>query len=137
VTFAKDGFVFPSGKAVSLTLESAGNQFITGVGYTSNNNSGVDIDQSNLQYAFRGGGITPATFDLGDILPTNLTQASLLNDLTVYYLYSGGSLGDGNGIPADVIGGLGSVPEPGSLGLLGIGALGLLARRRRRIAKRK
>jgi hypothetical protein len=30
-----------------------------------------------------------------------------------------------------------TVPEPGTLGLLGIGALGLLARRRRRIAKRK
>jgi hypothetical protein len=66
-------------------------------------------------------------FDLGMILDPNVNPNLLLSDLTVkYQVLNGGSLK-----AADVF-----VPEPSSLAFLGVGAAGLLARRRMRLAKR-
>jgi autotransporter-associated beta strand protein len=131
VTFIRDGFDATK-KIRTLTLLSAASKFITGVGLASQNQSGFDIDQTNQQSIarFGGNGITTATLDLGDILPTGLTVPQLTSDLTVYFNYDGSGAADPNGVPANIL-----VPEPTTLSLLGLGAAGLLARRRRRVAR--
>jgi hypothetical protein len=128
VTFIRDGFDATK-KIRTLTLLSAASKFITGVGLASQNLSGFDIDQANQQSIarFGGNGITTATLDLGDILPTGLTVPQLTSDLTVYFNYDGSGATDPNGVPANIL-----VPEPTVMSLLGLGAAGLLARRRRR-----
>ncbi|HTK78376.1 MAG TPA: PEP-CTERM sorting domain-containing protein, partial [Gemmataceae bacterium] len=70
-------------------------------------------------------------FDLGNVYTAGTAFQTALNDLEL----------DGNktGGPAffyDFIDGSSATPEPASIGLLGIGAFGLLARRRRRIAQK-
>jgi hypothetical protein len=128
VTFVRDGFDATK-KIRTLTLLSAASKFITGVGLASQNLSGFDIDQTNQQSIarFGGNGITTATLDLGDILPIGLTTPQLTSDLTVYFNYDGSGATDPNGVPANIL-----VPEPTVMSLLGLGAAGLLARRRRR-----
>jgi hypothetical protein len=131
VTFIRDGFDATK-KIRTLTLLSAGSKFITGVGLASQNLSGFDIDQANQQSIarFGGNGITTATLDLGDILPTGLTTPQLTSDLTVYFNYDGSGAADPNGVPANIL-----VPEPTALSLLALGLAGCLTRRRRRHAK--
>jgi hypothetical protein len=58
------------------------------------------------------------------VLPTGLTVADLTSDLTLRWNVFGGGLTLKNG---DVV-----VPEPSTLGLIGIGVVGLLTRRRKR-----
>ena len=59
------------------------------------------------------------------MLPSNLDLQTLLNDLTLNWQVLNGGLGVRNG---DMVYG---IPEPTMLGLVGVGAVGLLARRRK------
>jgi len=113
----------------SVVLLSAGNKFITGVGYTAAGNDSFDVDQTDQQAVgrFNGKGITANPLDLGNILPLGLTTSQLQSDLSLYFNYDGSGAADPNGVPVGLI-----VPEPTTLSLLGLGAVGLLARRRRK-----
>jgi hypothetical protein len=129
VTFVRDGFDATK-KIRTLTLLSAASHFITGVGLASQNLSGFDIDQTNQQSIarFGGNGITTATLDLGNILPTGLTTPQLTSDLTVYFNYDGSGAVDPNGVPANIL-----VPEPtAAMSLVALGLAGGLSRRQRR-----
>jgi hypothetical protein len=66
--------------------------------------------------------IIPDHYDLGNVLPSGLTLADLLADLTLQF----GVNGSFSLKPAEVL-----VPEPMTLGLIGLGAMGLMARRRK------
>src|SRR4051812_17755627 len=72
-------------------------------------------------------GAIPDGYDLGMVLPTNLTEGDVTQDLTLNWQVQSGGVVLKAG---DIVGAL-SVPEPTTLGLIGIGAIGLLARRRR------
>ena len=128
VKFFRDGYDVAK-NVRSVVLLSAGNKFITGVGYTSLGNDSFDVDQTDQQAVgrFNGKGITANPLDLGNILPLGLTTSQLQSDLSLYFNYDGSGAADPNGVPVGLI-----VPEPTTLSLLGLGAVGLLARRRRK-----
>ena len=61
---------------------------------------------------------------MGNVLPAGLSSTDLTGDMTVkYQVLNGGNLKNSDIVFA--------VPEPAALGLIGLGAMGLLARRRR------
>ena len=64
-------------------------------------------------------------YDLGNILPSGLSTSSLLANLTLKFQTQNG------GLSYKIAELIATVPEPTTLGLLGMGAMGLLARRRR------
>ena len=64
-------------------------------------------------------------YDLGNILPANMALSDALSDLTLQFQIQGGGTKMKAG---DFVNG---VPEPTTLGLIGVGAMGLLARRRK------
>jgi hypothetical protein len=67
----------------------------------------------------------PDAYDLGNILPAGLDQATLLSGLLLQYYTKGGL----SPKVAELI--YNGVPEPTTLSLIGVGAAGLLARRRK------
>jgi hypothetical protein len=140
VTFVRDGF--PTAQHIrTLTLLSASNQFIVGVGLASQNLSGFDIDQPNQQSIarFGGNGVTATTTDLGDILPTGLDRPFLLADISAFFNYDASGASDPNGVPNDLIApSLAAVPLPsatfGSVALAAsVGVVGFVGARRRRL----
>jgi len=69
-------------------------------------------------------GYLPDGTDIGNILAPNLNAVQLANALTLTFNYTG-SRNTSGGVAGLI------VPEPASLSVLGFGALGLLARRRK------
>ena len=86
--------------------------------------SGVTITGNTEINLTAVNGYLPDGTDLGMILPPNLDPAALANALTLTFNYTGSR---------QLAGGVAGliVPEPTTLSLLGLGAMGLLARRRR------
>ena len=107
-----------------LKLMSALGKFITnrlntsGFATATNTNTLLDCGQTS--------GAIPDGYDLGMVLPTDLTVVDLTQDLTLnWQVQSGGVvLKAGDIVPL-------GIPEPTTLGLIGVGAMGLLARRRK------
>ena len=72
-------------------------------------------------------GVDTFSYDLGNILPKNMSAANLTSDLTVkYQVQNNGALTN-----ADIV----LTPEPTSLAFVGLGAMSILGRRRKRAAK--
>ena len=84
--------------------------------------SEIQLKSSNLNPAY-----TPDGTDLGNILAANLDPNTLAADLTVRINYNGSVSISDHSLPAQGI----SVPEPTVLSLLGLGAMGLMGRRRK------
>ena len=103
-----------------LKLMSALGKFITGhlntSGFATATNTPTLLDCGQTS------GAIPDGYDLGMVLPTDLTNQDLISDLTLnWQVQSGGVVLKAGDI----------VPEPTTLGLIGVGAMGLLARRRK------
>ena len=124
VTVKYDGV---TGNVQELHLASTGTSFIVGsvIGF----NGGFDNKASNDLDTIITSGFFANGLDLGHILAPNLPTATLLHDLTLSYSVQGLNLPDGN---SNLIVG---VPEPTTLSLIGMGAVGLLARRKRSVKK--
>ena len=122
VTVKYDGVV---GNVQELHLASTGTSFIVGnaIGF----NGGFDNKTPNDLDTIITSGFFADGLDLGHILPANVPTATLLHDLTLSYSVQGLNLLDGN---SNLI-----VPEPTTLSFIGMGAVGLLARRRRSVKK--
>jgi hypothetical protein len=109
-----------------MKLASAAGRFIL----ANVNNSGVapsfSSESANLLDMVQNDNTKPIQngYDLGNVLPQGLTLDQLLTDLTLQF----GVLNQFALKSAEV---LTTVPEPTTLGLIGVGAVGLLARRRK------
>jgi PEP-CTERM motif len=106
-----------------IRFKSASGQFLPAA-FQGGGFSNTTADSSTINGTILGAGSLPDGYDLGQILAAHMDIAALLPDLTLQWNVSGGGLTLKNG---DII----AVPEPATLGLIGIGALGLLARRQR------
>ncbi len=135
VKFVLDGFVPVTMAAApsfiaSIQFASATGKIIFANDNVAIGNSAGSIENANLVY----GALTKAPgfvdgFDLGRILPIGLTNAQLINDLTVNYtVLNGGPTGTSDIVVA--------TPEPTAMAIFGAGMAGLLGRRRRRNLKR-
>jgi hypothetical protein len=108
-----------------MKLASAAGRFIV----ANVNNSGVapsfSSESASLLDMVQNDNTKPILngYDIGNILPQGLTLDQLLTDLTLQF----GVLNQFSLKSAEVTG----VPEPTTLGLIGVGAVGLLARRRK------
>src|SRR4051812_1802087 len=111
-----------------LRLASLAGKFRTanlntsGFATATNTNTLLDCGQT--------AGAIPDGYDLGAVLPGGLSEADVIQDLTLNWQVQSGGVVLKNGDMA-------IVPEPTTFGLIGIGAIGLLARRRARIARGK
>ena len=106
-----------------IRFKSAGGNFLPAA-FNGSGFSNTTADNSTLNGTVLGAGSLPDGYDLGHILAQGLSISALTSDLTLQWNVSGGGLSLKNG---DVT----LVPEPATLGLVGLGALGLLARRQR------
>ncbi len=80
-------------------------------------------DTTTLLDCAQTAGAIPDGYDLGAVLPAGLTDADIISDMTLnWQVQSGGVILKAG----DMV-----VPEPTTLGLIGVGAIGLLARRRK------
>jgi hypothetical protein len=134
LTFATDGGTFTTtGGAASfvssLTISSASGELIgAGASSTFAGGTGATLTSTLLSSALTNSPGFTDGFDIGAVLPTGLTIAQLTADLTVKYQ----SLNGGSLKTSDIL-----VPEPTGLALLGLGAAGLLARRRQNRSRRQ
>ncbi len=108
-----------------LRLSSAAGKF-----RTANLNTNVFATATNTNTLLDCGqtaGAIPDGYDLGMVLPANLTEADLMQDLTLNWQVQSGGVVLKAG---DVV-----VPEPSELVVIGMGAMGLLRRRAMRTSK--
>jgi hypothetical protein len=106
-----------------IRFKSAGGHFLPG-NFNASGFSNVTTDNSTLNGTILGAGSLPDNYDLGNVLSAGLQATDLISDLTLQWNVSGGGLSLKNG---DVV----AVPEPATFGLIGLGTVWLLARRRR------
>jgi hypothetical protein len=124
ISYDNDPNINASNTLQHMKLASAGSKFIV----ANVNNSGVapsfSSESASLLDMVQNDNTKPILdhYDIGNILPQGLTQAQLMSDLTLQF----GVLNQFSLKSAEVL-----VPEPTTLGLIGVGALGLLARRRK------
>jgi hypothetical protein len=134
LTFFTDGLVVKttSGTASYVgtmnIFSASGKLIVANINSAFANGGGANVTSTNMTSSLSTSpgftdGSGNGTFDLGNILPLGLTISDLTGDLTVKYQIVNGGLAK----VSDVI-----VPEPTGLGLIGLGAVGLLGRRRRK-----
>src|SRR5947209_6197010 len=127
--FNSDGY---AQKVVEVLLHSEGSKFTPQSAAVPPDSYSADtLDHQN------GSGFT--SFDFGNVLPTGLTSQQVLADMTTF---SGSVDSFGLGAPGIYINGdnaehfydiiAGPAPEPTSLALAGVAAVGLLGRKRRK-----
>jgi hypothetical protein len=108
-----------------VRLKSAGGHFIPANFNQTDFGAGVTATTAALNGTASGANSVPDGYDMGNVLPAGLAISDLTADLTLQWNVFGGGLTLKNG---DIM----LVPEPATIGLLGAGAMGLLARRRNR-----
>jgi hypothetical protein len=108
-----------------VRFKSAGGHFIPANFNQTDFGAGVTATTTALNGTASGANSVPDNYDLGAVLPTGLTAADLTADLTLQWNVFGGGLTLKNGdvtVP---------VPEPTTVGLVGLAAASMLLRRRK------